>query len=136
MEARFPSSLGIPVIKLPQEIQAEPNDIQRKINQTIHLQQTREEVYHRNQVLQEKLKKMFDKRTKAEDFFIGNKVLRWDSMREDKGKHGKFDFLWKGPFIIQAVQGNNTYFLKSLDGTKTEDGPVNGRMLKHYFEPF
>jgi len=83
-----------------------------------------------------KLKKIFDKRTKAEDFFIGNKVLRWDSIREDKWKHGKFDFLWKGPFIIQAVQGNNTYFLKSLDGTEAEDGLVNGRMLKHYFDPF
>ena len=37
MEARFPSSLGIPMIKLLQEIQVEPNDIQRRINQTIHL---------------------------------------------------------------------------------------------------
>jgi len=37
MEARFPSSFGIPVIKLLQEIPAEPNDIQRRINQTIHL---------------------------------------------------------------------------------------------------
>ena len=134
MEVRFPSSLGIPVIKLLQEIQAEPNDIQRRINQTIHLQQTREEVYQRTQVLQDKLKKIFDKRTKAEDFFIGNKVLRWDSRREDKGKHGKFDFLYKGPYVIQAVQGNNTYFLKSLDVTDTEEGPVNGRMLKHYFD--
>jgi len=69
---------------------------------------------------------MFDKRTKAEDFFIGNKVLRWDSRREDKGKHGIFDFLWKGPFVIQAVQGNNTYFLKILDGSEAEDGLVNG----------
>jgi len=41
MEERFPSSLGISVIKLLQEIQAEPNDIQRRINQTIHSQQTR-----------------------------------------------------------------------------------------------
>ena len=105
------------MIKLLQEIQAKPNDIQRRINQTIHLQQTREEVYHRTQVLQEKLKKVFDKRTKAGDFFIGNKVLKWDSRREDKGKHGKFDFLWKGPFVIQVVQGNNTFFLKSLDGS-------------------
>jgi len=79
---------------------------------------------------------MFDKRTKAEDLFIGNKVLRWDSRREDKGKYGKFDFLWKGPFIIQVVQGNNTYFLKSLDGIEAEEGPVNGRMLKYYFDPF
>ena len=109
--------------------------MQRRISQTIHLQQTREEVYQRAQVLQEKLKTIFDKRTKAEDFFIGDKVLKWDSKREDRGKHGKFDFSWKGPFIIQTMQGNNTYFLKSLDGTETDDGPVNGRMLKHYFEP-
>eukprot|EP00253_Pinus_taeda_P012239 PITA_12239 len=135
MEAIFPSSSGIPMIKLLQEIQAEPNDIQRRINQTIYLQQTREEVYHRAQVLQEKLKKIFDKRTKAEDFFIGDKVLKWDSRREDKGKHGKFDFLCRGPFIIQTIQGNNTYFLKSLDGTEADGGPVNDRMLKHYFQP-
>ena len=136
MEARFPSSLGIPIIKLLQEIQAEPNDIQRRINQTIHLQQTREQVFNRNQILQEKMKKMFDIRAKAEDFFIGNKVLRWDSRNEDKAKHGKFDFIWRGPFIISAMQGNNTYFLKTVDGCVPEEGPVNGRMLKHYHDPF
>jgi len=126
MEARFPSSLGIPTIKLLQGIHAEPNDIQRRINQTIHLQQTIEQVYDRAQILQEKLKKMFDKRAKAEDFCVGNKVLRWDSRREDKGKHAKFDFLWRGPFVISAVQENNTYFLKSTDGSTAKEGPVNG----------
>ena len=90
-------------MKLLQEVQGEPNDIQRRINQTIHLQQTREQVYNRAQILQEKLKKMFDTRAKAEDFCVGNKALRWDSRRKDKGKHAKFDFLWKGPFVISAV---------------------------------
>lgn len=131
MEVVFPSSLGVPVMKLLQEAQVEPNDIQRRINQTIHFQQTREEMHQRSQVLQEKLKKIFDKRTKAEDFYLGDKFIRSDSRREDKGKHGKLDLLWKGPFIIQALQGNNTYFLKTLDGTETEEGPVNGQMLKH-----
>ena len=79
---------------------------------------------------------MFDRRTKAEDFYIGNKVLRWDSRREDKGKHAKFDFLWTGPFIISAVQGNNAYFLKTIDASAAEEGPVNGPMLKHYHDPF
>eukprot|EP00253_Pinus_taeda_P015145 PITA_15145 len=51
MEAKFPSSLGIPTIKLLQEIQAEPNDMQRRVNKTIHLQQTREQVYDRAQML-------------------------------------------------------------------------------------
>lgn len=63
-------------------------------------------------------------------------MLRWESRREDKGKHSKSDFLWKAPYVIQVVQGNNTYFLKSLDGTNTEEGPINGRMLEHYFDPF
>ena len=55
IEARFPSSLGIPIIKLLQEIQAEPNNIQRRINQTIHLQQIREHVYDRPQIVQESI---------------------------------------------------------------------------------
>jgi len=37
MEVVFPSSLGVPIMKLLQEAQVEPNDIQRRINQTIHL---------------------------------------------------------------------------------------------------
>ena len=135
MEEVFPSSLGVPVMKLLQEAQVEPNDIQRIIKQNIHLQQTREEVYNRAQVLQEKLKKIFDKRTKAEDFYLGEKVLKWDSRREDKGKHGNFDFLCKGPYIIYASRGNNSYFLKELNGAKIEGGPINGRMLKHYIDP-
>eukprot|EP00253_Pinus_taeda_P002515 PITA_02515 len=135
MEIVFPSSLGVPVMKILQEAQVEPNNIQRRINHTINLQQNREEVYQRSQVLQEKLKKIFDKRTKAEDFYLGDKVLRWGSRREDKGKHGKFDFLWKGPYIIHAFSGNNAHFLKELDGKEVEEGPINGQMLKHYFDP-
>eukprot|EP00253_Pinus_taeda_P015232 PITA_15232 len=134
LEAKFPSSLGIPAMKILQESQAEPNDMQRRINQIVCLQQTREEVYNRVQILQEKLKKAFDRRTKAEDFNIGDKVLKWDSRRESKGKHGKFDSLWRGPFLIQAVQGNNTYFLENMNNIDLDEGPVNGRMLKHYFD--
>jgi len=65
MEVVFPSSLGTPVMKLLQELHVEPNDIQRRLNQTIHLQQTREEVYIKSQVVQERIKNNFDKRTKA-----------------------------------------------------------------------
>jgi len=73
---------------------------------------------------------MFDKRAKAKDFYIGDKVLRWDSRREDKGKHAKFDFLWKGPFLISVAQGNNTYFLKSVEGSTTEEGLVKWPNVK------
>ena len=55
---------------------------------------------------------MFDKRKKLHDFKIGDKVLKWDSRREDKGKHGKFDSLWQGPYIIQSAIGPNALFLQ------------------------
>ena len=83
--------------------------------------------------MQENIKKIFDKRTKASDFHIGYQVLKWDSGKEDKGKHGKVKNLWKGPYIIHSFRGNNAFFLQVLDGTDVFGGPINGRMLKHYY---
>lgn len=39
---------------------------------------------------------MFDRTARERDFKEGDLVLRWDSRREDNGKHGKFDKLWFG----------------------------------------
>lgn len=76
--------------------------------------------------MQERIKKVFDRRTKVDDFYFGDKVLKWDSRREDKGKHEKFDFLWKGSYVIYAYRGNNAFFLKGLDDTEEGGGTVNG----------
>jgi hypothetical protein len=133
--AVFSTSLGVPVMKLLQEMQAEPNDSQRRINQMIHLQQSREEVYNKTKVVQKSIKNIFDKRTKEYDFELGDLAMRWDARKEDKGKHGKFDSLWKGPYIIHAFRGNNAFLLNNNDGTNLAGGPVNGRMLNHYLPP-
>jgi hypothetical protein len=53
-------------------------------------------------------------------------------MNEEKGKHGKFENLWKGPFTIHAYRGINAFSIKDMDGEDLLGGPVNGRMLKHY----
>jgi hypothetical protein len=101
----------------------------------IHLQQSREEVFNKTQVIQENIKKIFDKRTKEDDFELGDLVLRWDARNKEKGKHEKFDSLWRGPYMIQAFRGSNTFLLNNADGTDLPGGPVNGRMLKHYVPP-
>jgi len=119
-------------MKLLQEIQVEPNDAQRRINQMIHLMQSREEIYNKNRVIQEGIKRIYDKRTKEYYFELGDLVLKWDSRNENKGKHEKIDSLWKGPYTIQAFRGNNAFFLKNGDGTDLPGGPVNDKMLKHY----
>ena len=93
--AVFQNSFGIVVLKIIQETQVETNDMKRMINQTIQLQQSREEVYHKTQVTQENIKRIYDRMTKEDDFQLNDLVLKWDSRNEDKGKHGKFDNLWK-----------------------------------------
>ena len=41
----FPSSLIVPIMKILQKIGSEQNDVQWRINQMIHLQQTKEEFF-------------------------------------------------------------------------------------------
>ena len=60
-------------------------------------------------------------------------VLRWDAVREEKGKHGKFDNLWKGPYKVAAFAGKNAYILEEVEGGHGLGAPVNGQLLKHYF---
>ena len=82
---------------------------------------------------QQKIKFMFDKSKKVDNFQVGDWVLKWDTVRQDKGKHGKFDSLWIGLFVIAQIQKNNTLKLQNLEGEEVFDGPVNGRFLKLYF---
>ena len=98
----------------------------------IHLQQTREEVLQNTLNLQECIKKIYDRKAKPDDFQIDDVVLRWDARNEDKGKHGKFDNLRKGPYKIAAYRGQNAFLLKEMNGDDCLSGSVNGRLLKRY----
>jgi hypothetical protein len=107
----FPTSLGLPIMNLLQDQEADPSDIQRRINKLIHVQKMREEVYHNTQIFQQKMKIFFDKRTKVVDFQINDEVLKCDARNEEKGKHRKLDHLWKGPYKIVSYHGNDAYIL-------------------------
>lgn len=89
-------------------------------------------MFKNTHLIQDKIKRIYDKRTKETDFQIGDFVLKWDARNEDKGKHGKFENLWKGPFKILAFKGKNAYLLEDLSDQPVGAGPVNGRLLKHF----
>jgi hypothetical protein len=80
-----------------------------------------------------KIKSIFDKKTKKDIFQKGDLVLRWDSRKDDKSNHDKFDNLWFGPFKVVEFLNNNTFIQHNLDDTEIFGGPVNGCFLKHYF---
>lgn len=63
-------------------------------------------------------------------FQIEDIVLKWDARNKDKGKHDKFENLWKGPFKIATYQGKNALLLKEMDGEDCLGRPVNSWLLK------
>jgi hypothetical protein len=132
-EAVFPSQLALPVVKFFQDCHGEPDDMIRRIHQLVEVQQTREQVMDRVHDHQQKIKQAFDRKSSKDDFQLGDLVLKWDAPRQDKGKHGKFESLWIGPFKISETLSNNTYRLQNLEGDEVFSGPVNGHFLKKFF---
>jgi hypothetical protein len=51
---------------------------------------------------------------------VGNLVLLWDKKNEKSGDRGKFDSLWLGPYLIDAVEGSNTFYLSDSDSIREE----------------
>ena len=102
-----------------------------RINQIIELNKVREKTYDKVQLNQEKMKKTFDRRDKEEQFQDDDLVLKWDARKEDK--HGKFDHLGKGSYIIVSFRGDNSLILQHQNGVHLNGGPVNGGFLEHYF---
>jgi hypothetical protein len=78
------------------------------------------------------MKMIFERKVKNDDFQLCDSVLKWDVGNEDKGKHGKFYNLWKGPYIISAFSVKNAYFLEDSNGNQVTSRRVNGIFLKHY----
>ena len=96
----------------------------------MEIHQIREGLCDKAQKYQDKVKQVFDKREKEDCFSLGDMELKWDAKHEDKGKHGKFDELWKGPYSICSFSGRNTYFLEDSKGKGIGTGPINGKFLK------
>ena len=128
----FPTQLVAPFIKFMQEINEEPDDIRRRMFQIIQLQQERETIENTTEMHRKRMKESFDKKVKKDVFAVGDLVLRWDARKDEKGKHGKLDNLWIGPFTVIKIMGNNTFVLQNLNGEEIA-GLVNGRFLKHFY---
>lgn len=98
------------------------------------LEEQRDQALDKFAKYQGTVKRLFDRRAIVKAFKISDLVLYWDKAHEQKGDHDKFDCLWKGPYQIAKILGENAFKLKTLTG----DGiplPVKGQFMKHYFMP-
>jgi hypothetical protein len=89
----LPINLSLPVMKIWKDAKEELNDITRRINQLIEVQQNRAEVDEKLQKYQNNMKSLFDKKDKDREVLPGNLVLKWDAKKEDAGKDVKFDHI-------------------------------------------
>ena len=74
----------------------------------------------------------FDQTTHNHMFEKGDLVLLWDKKNEISGKHGKFDSLWLGPYIIDEKIGRNSFTLTNLEHEKLPLR-LNGKHIKLYY---
>jgi hypothetical protein len=132
LEARLLVHLRLPTYGSVENFSTKQDAVQNMVNQIIELDENRRRAYDQNCRNQSKVKKAFDKSARKRDFIVGNTVLLWDKGREKPGKHGKFDSLWLGPYVIREIAGPNSFHLSHLDGE-----PINilrnGQQLKFFF---
>ena len=73
------------------------------MNKVIESSESRNKVRENLITYQENMKSIFDRKSKEILFQTRYLVLISDTRREEKGKHGKFDPLWYGPYKIVEV---------------------------------
>ena len=78
------------------------------------------------------MKHLYDKRTTERKFETSDMVLMWNARIEEKGKYGKFDPIWLGPYNICDKHGEDSYFLSDLARGILEF-PIHRQFLKMYF---
>ncbi len=108
------------------------DEMQERMDELVGLTKTRREASLRNQKLQLQVKTLYDKRPVSRKFENGDLVLMWNARIEDKGKHGKFDPIWLGPYLIENTWGEDSYIIKDVSDNILEL-PVHGQFLKRYF---
>lgn len=95
--------------------------MQERLDELVGLAETRKEAYIGNQKLQLQVKTLYDKRTLSKKFELEDLVLVWNARIEDKGKHGKFDPIQLGCYLIEATWGEDSYILKDLSDNILEE---------------
>jgi hypothetical protein len=66
-------------------------------------------------------------------YYLERDITLSDKGKEKLGKHGMFDSLWLGPYMIREIVGPNSFYLSHLDG-KPMNIPRNGQQLKLFLQ--
>ena len=80
----------------------------------------------------EQQKKSYDKKIKQVSYKIGDKVLLYDSAKQNT-KGDKFKKIYKGPYYIRDTNTNGTYKLQHCETNEIQKD-INGKRLKEFID--
>lgn len=103
-----------------------------RIEQLVEVDEIRSLAQEKNTKMQSQIKYLFDKKEKDRKFEESDMALLWNARCQDKGKHGKFEALWIGHFVITSKGGEDSYYLQNIS-REDQELPVHGQFLKHFF---
>ncbi|KAH9319952.1 hypothetical protein KI387_021721, partial [Taxus chinensis] len=89
VEAQLPVTMELPALYLMKAIEdtSLSDSLDKRIMYLKKLNEDRMQVFDRISSHQEKVKSLFDKKTRSRDFKFGNIVLLWDKRHEPRGSH-------------------------------------------------
>ena len=88
--------------------------MQERMDELVGLYEHRRNVAMKNAKLQHHMKYLYDKKVVDRKFEPDDMVLMWNARLEDNGKHGTFNPIWLGPYLIDFNWGDDSYLLREL----------------------
>jgi hypothetical protein len=103
MEVTFLIHLNIHIYQLLDNFTTKKESFQERMHHLVELDENRRKSFDCLKENQGKVNKLFDRKAKKREFQSGYLVFMWDRNRENPGKNGKFDSLWRGPFNVESA---------------------------------
>jgi hypothetical protein len=131
LEVVLPIECEIPSLKLAVQLLPNTSAEEERLLYLTQLDETRRDATLVIETQKKCVKSQYDKHVKPRMFSEGDLVLLYEQDRDLLGA-GKFEAMWRGPYIVKRVLEKGAYELVDYDGTPLSE-PRNGLYLKKYY---
>jgi hypothetical protein len=131
IEAILPIECEIPSLKLVVELLPNTSAEEERLLYLMQLDEARRDATLVIETQKKCVKAQYDKHVKPRVFSEGDLVLLYEQDRDLLGA-GKFEAMWRGPYIVKRVLEKGAYELVDYDGIPLSE-PRNGLYLKKYY---
>jgi hypothetical protein len=131
VEAILPIECEIPSLKLVFELLPNTSTEEEHLLYLMLLDETRRDATLVIEAQKKRVKAQYDKHVKPHVFSKGDLVPLYEQDQDMLGA-GKFEPMWRGPYIVRRVLEKRAYELVDYDGIPLSQ-PRNGLYLKKYY---